>query len=754
MKCKTLIPGFPRIGERRELKKALEKYWTGKTPLIELEHKSSALRERHWRLQQEKGIDLISCNDFSWYDSMLDTIVLLNAIPERFRDISDSTARYFAMARGTENAVAMEMTKWFNTNYHYIVPELDDHLPFSLNASKILSEYDEAREVGIAPKINLIGPLTFLGLSRTTTDGGDPYRYYDRVLPVYLELMRRLSELDSCVYVQIDEPIFVKDPSRQSLDLLRACYEQLASESERLRLIVTTYFEHSNEAAMLLAETPVWGLGLDFVHGMRNLDALDRLRDKVLIAGIVDGRNIWRNDLEASLERLAAIEQFVPKERIVLSTSCSLLHVPYSLEHEPESEVKPWLAFACEKVDEVALLSHVFHGPEPSDTDRRLLEQNLAILRERTASPLVTDPDVTSRMDRLDKTARDGNAPERRALQQERLQLPPLPTTTIGSFPQTPELRKLRSAFKKQALTEEQYEEGLKQYIKECVAFQEEIGLDVLVHGEPERNDMVEYFGEMLNGFHFTRNGWVQSYGSRCVKPPIIYGDVSRPAPMTVKWIRYAHRQTSKPMKGMLTGPVTILNWSFVRDDKARADVSKQLALALGDEIADLQNAGISIIQVDEAAFKEGYPLRTADISGYERWAVANFKLAVSTAEKTTQIHTHMCYSEFNDIIKTLEAMDADVITIETARSGNVLLESFQTAGYANQVGPGVYDIHSPRVPSVEEFVEQIRVRMDVLPIEQLWVNPDCGLKTRAWEEVRPALRNMAQAVTRIRACL
>ena len=753
MNYKTLIPGFPRIGEHRELKKALEKYWAGKSPLIDLEQTSRTLRKRHWRVLQNKDIDLIPCNDFSWYDTMLDTIVMLNAIPERFRDIPDPTARYFAMARGTENAVAMEMTKWFNTNYHYIVPELDEHLPFSLNASKILSEYDEARNLGISPKINLIGPFTFLGLSRTT-DGGDLYRYYDKVLTLYLELMRRLSELDSCVYVQIDEPIFVKDPSWRLFDLLHPCYEQLASVNDRLRLIVTTYFEHSNEATVLLGETPVWGIGLDFVHGMRNLDALGQLHDKVLIAGIVDGRNVWRNDLEASLELLLAIEQHIPKERIVLSTSCSLLHVPYSLEREPESDVKPWLAFACEKVDELALLSRLFHGSEPSDTDQHMLEKNLTILQERAASPLVTDPDVAARLNNLQKTERDGDASERLSLQQARLQLPPLPTTTIGSFPQTPELRKLRSAFKKQALTPKQYDDGVKQYIRDCVAFQEEIGLDVLVHGEPERNDMVEYFGEMLKGFHFTRNGWVQSYGSRCVKPPIIYGDVSRPAPMTVKWIRYAQRQTAKAMKGMLTGPVTILNWSFVRNDKARADVSKQLALALSDEIADLQNAGISIIQVDEAAFKEGYPLRTADISAYERWAVANFKLAVSTAKKTTQIHTHMCYSEFHDIMKTLEAMDADVITIETARSGNVLLESFQTAGYANQVGPGVYDIHSPRVPSVEEFVEQIRLRMDVLPIEQLWVNPDCGLKTRAWEEVRPALRNMAQAVTRIRACL
>jgi 5-methyltetrahydropteroyltriglutamate--homocysteine methyltransferase len=751
MEYRTAVTGFPRIGERRELKKALERYWAGKSSIEELESASAELRKKHWLLQRESGIDLISCNDFSWYDQVLDTALMLGAVPARFRGFNDPRELYFAMARGTGSTVAMEMTKWFNTNYHYIVPELDDSMEFHLDPSKILAEYREARELGIRPKINLIGPLSFLGLSKRE-DGGDPYAFFERVLPIYTELMKQLSELDSTVYVQLEEPVFVCDPDQHQLELLETAYNRLAGVSGNLRIIVTTYFEHSGETTAVLARTPVWGLGLDFVHGPRNLESLQHVNDKQLIAGVVDGRNVWINDFDATLKLLESIAESVDRKQITISTSCSLLHVPYGLDGEPEGTITQWLSFAAEKLKELTALSALFHSAAPPKGASAALERNRAAVKARRESPYVTDPEVLRQMESRDGAVREGEFPERIRRQRRRLQLPPLPATTIGSFPQTRELRRLRRDYRKVHISEAEYEQGIKDYINECVAFQESVGLDVLVHGEPERNDMVEYFGQMLNGFHFTENGWVQSYGSRCVKPPIIYGDVSRPAPMTVGWITYAQSRTSKPMKGMLTGPVTILNWSFVRDDLPRPQVSRQIALALRDEIDDLQQAGIKIVQVDEPAFKEGYPLRRERVAEYEQWSVANFKLAVSKARMETQIHTHMCYSEFNDIIRTIESMDADVITIETARSGNSLLDVFREAGYKNEIGPGVYDIHSPRVPSVEEFTSQIRSRLEVLPLEQLWVNPDCGLKTRAWEEVKPALSNMVAAVREVRA--
>ena len=746
MKQQTLITGFPRIGKKRELKRALERYWSGKAPIEELQKISSDLRKKHWLIQKEKGIDFISCNDFSLYDIILDTAVMLNAIPERFRDISDKTDRYFAMARGSDSAAAMEMTKWFNTNYHYIVPELSRTIQFRLDASKIISEYNEARKLGINPKINIIGPVTFLGLSKAQEDE-DPYSYYTKVIPVYKELIKTLSSLGKILYVQMEEPVLVRGPDKKQLELLRRSYDQLAGVSDNVKLIVTTYFEHSNEATSVLSDTPVWGIGLDFIHGKKNIEALKSIKDKKLIAGVVDGRNVWINDFENTLNRLASLCKEIDKEQIIISSSCSLLHIPYTTKSEPESKIKKWMSFACEKLDEIALLNRMFRSFEISGPDHESLKKNRVLVKERKTSPLIKNEQILNRINDIHKIEREGSFSERIKLQKKRLNLPSLPTTTIGSFPQTKEIRQLRKDYRKKVISEAAYEEGIKKYIDECVAFQQEIGLDVLVHGEPERSDMVEYFGEMLKGFHFTDNGWVQSYGSRCVKPPVIYGDISRPEPMTVKWITYAQSQTSRPMKGMLTGPVTILNWSFVRDDKGRADVSKQIAAALRDEIHDLQSAGIKVIQVDEPAFKEGYPLRPYNIPEYERWAVDNFKLAVSKANRETQIHTHMCYSEFNDIIKTIEAMDADVITIENTRSGNELLKVFTETGYSNQIGPGVYDIHSPRVPSVDEFIKQIENIMNVLPAEQLWINPDCGLKTRKWKEVRPSLSHMVQAV-------
>jgi len=751
MTFKTLITGFPRIGSQRELKKALESYWAGKSSIEDLHKIASELRKKNWLYQKNKGIDLISCNDFSFYDNMLDTAFMLKAIPKRFEKINDKTELYFAMARGNDSALAMEMTKWFNTNYHYIVPELSENTQFSLDSSKLIAEYNEAKTIGINPKINIIGPLTFLGLSKDI-NGKDCYSYFNKVLPVYEELIKKISTLNSKVYLQIEEPVFAKGATSKQLELLKKTYTALSTISDNINIIVSTYFEHSNEATSILANTSIWGIALDFVYGSKNIETLKQLNGKILIAGVVDGRNIWINNIQHTINLLNQISKDVPKEDIIISTSCSLLHVPYSIEKENESKIKKWLSFACEKVNEVVLISRVFHEEALVGIEKDFIENNKSTIQKKKTSSIINNTVVQNRLRTTTKVERDKTYKNRILVQKERLNLPLLPTTTIGSFPQTREIRKLRRDFKEGIISKEQYENGIKTYIDYCIAFQEEIGLDVLVHGEPERNDMVEFFGEMLDGFHFTSKGWVQSYGSRCVKPPVIYGDISRPEPMTIRWMTYAQSKTNKVMKGMLTGPVTILNWSFVRNDISRSEVSKQIAVALSDEIEDLQSAGIKIIQVDEAAFKEGYPLRKDRIPEYEKWAVENFKLAVSTANEETQIHTHMCYSEFNDIIDTIEAMDADVITIETARSGNELLKIFKEIGYENEVGPGVYDIHSPRIPSTEELTQQILSLIEVLPMKQLWINPDCGLKTRQWEEVKPALRNMLEAVKNIRS--
>ena len=753
MTIKTCITGFPRIGEKRELKKALENYWAKKSDIHDVRATAFELRKKNWLHQKHIGIDLISCNDFSLYDHMLDTIVMVNAIPERFKKIIDENERYFSMARGTEKANAMEMTKWFNTNYHYIVPELDGNMEFRLNFSKIASEFKEAKAFDILPKINVIGPLTFLGLSKTS-EGKNCYDYFNAIFPVYKELVKEISSLDDNVFIQFEEPVFAKDVSTRQLKLLKTAYDGLASISDKIKIIVLTYFEHSIEASAVLATTPVWGIGLDFVHGPKNLETLGAVNGKKLIAGVVDGRNIWINDLNQTKAMLDRISSAVPKEDVIVSTSCSLLHIPYTVANEKDDGIKNRLSFAYEKVREVSLLSKMFRDEPVTETENNLVNASLKIIEEKKVSTKVNNPSVQQRIKNIGKRERKDTYRHRISVQKQAFNLPVLPTTTIGSFPQTEDLRKIRSDYKNNIISLRDYEDGIRKYIDECVAFQEKIGLDVLVQGEPERNDMVEYFGEMLLGFHFTANGWVQSYGSRCVKPPIIYGDVSRPGPMTVQWMTYAQSKTKKIMKGMLTGPVTILNWSFVRDDIARSEVSRQIALALSDEIEDLQLAGIKIIQVDEPAFKEGYPLRKNDISLYEKWAVENFKLSVSTARAETQIHTHMCYSDFNDIISTIEAMDADVITMENARSGNELLAVFKKTGYKNEIGPGVYDIHSPRIPSVKEISRQITSLLKVFPVGQLWINPDCGLKTRKWEEVKPALKNMVEAVKNIRAAI
>ncbi|MDD5156908.1 5-methyltetrahydropteroyltriglutamate--homocysteine S-methyltransferase [Sulfurimonas sp.] len=751
---KNFVIGFPRIGEQRELKRVLEEFWAKKRSFEDVLGVAAELKKRHWEYQRDAEVEFISSNDFSLYDNMLDTSIMLGAIPERFKSLKNEDL-YFSMARGNNSCVAMEMTKWFNTNYHYIVPELSLEDNYVLDASKIIAEYNEAKKLGIKTKINIIGPITYLGLSKRV-DYGDVYELWSKIVPIYEKLLESISVLDDEITIQIDEPIFVKELDTKVLSLIKPTYERLCKVSTNIKLAVVTYFEHSSEATKILVHTPIWAIGLDFLYGDENLNSLEIIASsgKKVIAGVVDGRNIWRCDIEKTIHFLEDIAKVVKKENILISTSCSLLHVPFSKKYEQKmsGEIKEWLSYGLEKLDELSLISKLFFNKDGlNQAEKDELCKNAQANESRKNSNLIHDKAVQQRVKNLALLQRDGEASKRIALQRELLGYKDLVTTTIGSFPQTPQLRKARSDFKAALISKESYEAEMKKYIDECVAFQEEYGLEVLVHGEPERNDMVEYFGEQLSGYGFSQNGWVQSYGSRCVKPPFIYGDISRPRPMTVNWIVYAQSRTKHIMKGMLTGPVTILNWSFVRDDMPRGEVSKQIAVALSDEIDDLQNAGIKIIQVDEAAFKEGYPLRKEKIKIYEEWAVRDFKIAVSSAKEQTQIHTHMCYSEFNDIIDTIENMDADVISIETSRSGNELLKIFKNAAYKNEVGPGVYDIHSPRVPTVEEIVDQIERLLEVLPKEQLWINPDCGLKTRKWEEVKPSLKNMVEAVKIVR---
>ena len=758
---KTSTLGFPRIGEKRELKFALEAYWKKEQSLQELQQCGAMLRKRHWTYQQQSNIDHISINDFSFYDTMLDTIVMLGVEPQRFKNISDSTERYFAMARGNDEIKALEMTKWFNTNYHYLVPELSETDKLCINIDKIKNEYQEAKALGISPKINIIGPLTFLKLSkRIDAHSDDTLDFFDTYLEAYKKVVEALGDLDDEILIQFDEPHFVKDTTHKERDLLQKTYQTLGEIAD-VKIIVATYFEHSNEATAILCQTPIYGVALDFVYGAENINSLDQIAScgKKLFAGVVDGRNIWVCDLQKRLSLLEKIGQKIPKDDLVISSSCSLLHTPYTLKYEDkiDEQIKPSLSFAIEKLEELKHLSQLFgNANNLTEETKAYFQRNQEIIAQREKSTLFNDDKVKARVEQLSDAdyKRASDFDERIKLQKASLNYPDLATTTIGSFPQTKALRAKRLSFKRGEITQEAYDDYIKELTRACVAFQEDIGLDVLVHGEFERNDMVEYFGERLNGFAFSSNAWVQSYGSRCVKPPIIYGDVSRAKEMTVSWSVYAQSLTKKIMKGMLTGPVTIMNWSFVRDDKPRKEVCEQIALAIRDEVDELQNSGIKIIQVDEAAFKEGYPLRAKNIGSYEKFALDSFLLSTAIAKNDTQIHTHMCYSEFNDIIKTIEAMDADVISIETARSGNELLKIFREVAYKQEVGPGVYDIHSPRVPTVEELKEQIKALLEVLPKEKLWINPDCGLKTRRDEEVNPSLQNMVQAVREIRQTL
>lgn len=746
---KNYVIGFPRIGEKRELKKVLENYWSKQIDFNEVKFVAENLKKRHWNYQKEAKIDFISSNDFSYYDNMLDTSILLGAIPKRFENLKDEEL-YFTMARGNETCVAMEMTKWFNTNYHYIVPEISKNTKFKLNSKKVIEEYKEALDLGIKTKINLIGAITYLGLSKSV-DNSDAFLHINNVVEAYKELLKEISKLDDEIVVQFDEPLFVKDLDSKVLSLIKPVYDGLSSVASNIKIVVTTYFEHSNEATKILVNTPIWALGLDFIYGNKNFESLEFIKNsnKVLIAGIIDGRNIWKSDFQEKVSILKKISKVITKENIIISTSCSLLHVPFSLKYEDnlDKEIKSWLAFSNEKLQELLLISKLFCDFKLNLEEISIIRKNIEDNNQRKTSSKIHNLKIQEEIKNLKFFERVDKFQDRIKAQREFFKYDFLTTTTIGSFPQTPQIRENRKKYKANLISKEEYELEIKKYIDDCVAFQDEIGLDVLVHGEPERNDMVEYFAELMDGFAFTQNAWVQSYGSRCVKPPLIYGDVNRENAMTVEWIKYAQSKTKKVMKGMLTGPVTILNWSFVRDDISKNEVAKQIAYAICKEIDDLQNAGIKMIQVDEAAFKEGYPLRIENIKNYEKWAVDNFKLSVSSAKINTQIHTHMCYSEFNAIIKTIEDMDADVISIETARSGNRLLRIFKEIAYKQEIGPGIYDIHSPRVPSVEEMVEQIKALIEVLPKEQLWINPDCGLKTRKWDEVKQSLKNMVKAV-------
>ena len=741
----TYVIGFPRIGEQRELKKALESYWSGKISQDELKKTASDLRKRHWIYQKNAGIDLISINDFSFYDNMLDTTVMLNAIPNKYKDIENDLDRYFAMARGDSTHKAMEMTKWFNTNYHYIVPELNENMEFSANTTKIKEELAEAKELGINPKINLIGPITYVKLSKVE---GSEEKIIEKLIPIYKEIITEFKDY----IIQMDEPYFVTNPSEKDLEILEKVYNELGSLAD---IYVATYFEHSNEANEILAKTPIKGMFLDFVAGGENkIKALVDAGKEVGI-GIVNGRNVWVNDIEKSVEFIKGLTEAVESEKVHIGSSCSLLHVPYTLKYETkmDEDIKSWISYALEKLDEIRVINKLVKNEELSETDKEVLEGNKIAIATRKTSNKIHDPIVQDRVSNLTEKDKHRSMPfeERIKLQHENLKYPILPTTTIGSFPQTPELRKLRRDYKNGVISEEEYKTKIKEMIKDAVKFQEDIGLDVLVHGEFERNDMVEYFGEQLNGVAFSQNGWVQSYGSRCVKPPLIFGDVSRPKNMTVEWITYAQSLTEKPMKGMLTGPVTMLNWSFVRDDQDKRITAYQMALAIRDEVEALEAAGIKVIQVDEAALREGYPLRNEKRADYEDWAITAFRITTSSVKPETQIHTHMCYSEFSDIMDAIEDMDADVISIENARSDNSLLKIFKERGYKGEIGPGVYDIHSPRIPSKEEMVEQIEAILEVLPAEKVWVNPDCGLKTRKWEEVKPSLKNMVEAAIEVR---
>jgi 5-methyltetrahydropteroyltriglutamate--homocysteine methyltransferase len=778
----THVLGYPRIGERRELKRATEAFWKGEVSEAELAATGAEIRRANWLKQKNAGIDLIPVNDFSFYDQTLDMSCLLGNVPPRFQwkggqaDVNVA----FTIARGTQGGAspvdengatpaddekdcqnckvstfASEMTKWFDTNYHYIVPEFHAGTRFSLSGSKVFDELAEAQALGLKAKPVLVGPVTYLSLGKVQDSRNpafDPFSLLDQLVGVYEEIIGELAA-QGAEWIQIDEPVFSMDLTDKQRAAFKTVYGRLAKAKGAAKLLVTTYFGGVRDNLDAYLALPVDALHFDFVRGAEDIDAVlaGFPRDKILSVGIVEGRNIWKNDYDASLGVLAKAKTAVGADRLWVAPSCSLMHSPITLTNETklDSELKNWLAFADQKLLEVHDLRQLLDGTGGQEA----LAANQAAAASRKTSKRIHNDAVAARL----KTVKDSDFTRasafatRQQVQAAKLGLPEFPTTTIGSFPQTKEIRHARAQWKKGVLSEAEYDKFLKDETARCVAFQDEIDIDMPVHGEFERNDMVEYFGEQLEGFAFTSHGWVQSFGSRYVKPPIIFGDVSRPTPMTVYWSHYAQSLTKRPMKGMLTGPVTILQWSFVRDDQPRSLTTHQIALAIRDEVVDLEAAGIAAIQIDEPAFREGLPLRRSEWDHYLDWAVKTFRLSASGVKDDTQIHTHMCYSEFNDIMPSIADMDADVITIETSRSNMELLDAFVDFKYPNEIGPGVYDIHSPRVPPEGEMLNLMSKAEAVLPRRNLWVNPDCGLKTRQWTEVVPSLKNMVAAAKALR---
>lgn len=756
--------GYPRIGSNRELKKSCEQYWSGKTSVEELIKTGKSIRQHNWQLQRNIGIDLIPSNDFSFYDHVLDMTFTVGAIPERYHEVilnksNNELDLYFAMARGYQknglDITAMEMTKWFDTNYHYIVPEFRKNQQFKLFSNKIINEFSEARNVGITTKPVIIGAVSYLLLGKEKETGFDRIDLIQNLLPVYIDILRKL-ENQNVEWVQFDEPFLAMDLSNKAKEAFKYVYSEIRKEFPTIKIIIATYFEGLKDNLQLATSLPVSTLHIDLVRCPEQLDdVLNTLPINMSLSlGVVDGRNVWKNDFQQSLELINKAVSKIGIERIMIAPSCSLLHSPCDLDFETKlsPEIKQWFAFAKQKLDEVVTLKQLV-TPEKNKRAFEKLKANQIAIESRKTSKLIHNDKVKQRVNTITEadTKRQSVFSVRKEKQQKALNLPLFPTTTIGSFPQTTEVRTWRAKFKKGEINAQQYDKLLKDEIEKAIRWQEEIGIDVLVHGEFERNDMVEYFGEQLEGFIFTQNGWVQSYGSRCVKPPIIYGDVHRPKPMTVYWSAYAQSLTRKPVKGMLTGPVTILQWSFVRNDQPRSQTCTQIALAIRDEVVDLEKAGIKIIQIDEPAIREGLPLRKSDWQNYLEWAVRAFRISSSGVKDDTQIHTHMCYSEFNDIIQNIADMDADVITIECSRSQMELLDAFADFKYPNDIGPGIYDIHSPRVPTKAEMVNLLEKAQAVIPANQLWVNPDCGLKTRHWEETKKALIEMVSAATEMR---
>ncbi len=743
------VLGLPRVGPHRELKRATESYWAGRIDAPRLRAIAGDLRRRQMTELLSAGMDSIPVGTFSHYDQVLDTAVLLGALPPRVAGIADPLDRYFAAARGTDTVEPLEMTKWFDTNYHYLVPEIGPETVFSLHPSKVLDELREALALGVPARPVVVGPITFLKLAKAT--GGAALDRLDELVPLYRELLRLLAAAGA-QWTQLDEPVLVTDLTSEEVELVRRTYAELSAVTDRPALLVATYFGRPGAALSALTETEIEGIALDFTDAVdpSEVAGAPALANKLLVAGVVDGRNVWRADLDKALATLGTLLGCA--KSVAVSSSCSLLHVPYTLASETglDERLRSWLAFGAEKVAEVRLLATgLSAGPEAITNELATVR---AALATRHTDPRLNNSQVRVRLTELGPEAtRRAPAEQRRALQAERLRLPSLPTTTIGSYPQTSAIRLARAALRKDEIDQTEYVRRMRSEIADVIALQEELGLDVLVHGEPERNDMVQYFAEQLDGFAATEAGWVQSYGTRCVRPPILFGDVARAEPMTVDWITYAQSLTDKPVKGMLTGPVTILAWSFVRDDQPLADSARQVALAIRDETIDLEAAGIRIIQVDEPALRELLPLRAADQGEYLEWSVGAFRLATSGVSDATQIHTHLCYSEFGEVIDAIAGLDADVTSLEAARSHMEVLDDLNAAGFDLGVGPGVYDIHSPRVPSVAEITASLRAALKSVPADRLWVNPDCGLKTRGPVEVEASLRNLVAAAAAIR---